>query len=58
LFDVLGLAREMRSANFPACATSARTTSQPYFKDLLGFYTSDGINFVSGKQKSAIFGFF
>jgi hypothetical protein len=34
-----------------------RLQSTPYFKDLPGFYTSDGKNFVSGKQKRAIFEF-
>jgi hypothetical protein len=29
----------------------------PYFKDLQGFYTIGGRNFVSGKQKRTIFEF-
>jgi hypothetical protein len=39
-----------------------RASPQPfrhlYFKDLLGFYASGGKDFVSGKQKSAIFELF
>ena len=34
-----------------------RPTKHPYFKDLRGFYTSGGKDFVSGKQKMQIFEF-
>jgi hypothetical protein len=34
------------------------TINHSYFKELPAFYTSGGNNFVSRKQKSAIFAFF
>jgi hypothetical protein len=34
---------------------SSQPFRHPYFKDLLGFYTNGGKDFVSGKQKMTVF---
>jgi hypothetical protein len=50
------------ATGFPPCLTNrylprrSKSKAGQYFKELVGFYAAGGKNFVSGKQKSTIFG--